>query len=354
VFIADSSVSEKNFNSNDHFDRSFAPYRNGNQTIKKKGKTMKSLTHFKKTKILLNLFLSLGAIFALAITAHAQNLYVSAHTPGTGLYHHSILEFTPSGVQSTYASKLSFPRGLAFDGLGNLFAAETLAPAGDVEVGKVLKFNLRNKATTLGSAAQFFFEGLAIDVAGNVYVMGTDTSTTGAGTIFKFTPSGELIVFGSVPGVPDNSVANLGLAFDSTGNLYATASGAQTIYKFASDGTRTVFVGPDAFAPGEYPAGLAFDSSGNLFVSIETLSDPGADSIVYFSPTGVKSPFATGLTTPRGLAFDSSGNLFVAEAGVPEEFPSGDVLKFPPGGGPPILFASGLFRPEFLTFGPPR
>jgi len=249
---------------------------------------------------------------------------------------------------------LSFPRGLAFDSLGNLFAAETLAPADDVEVGKVLKFNLRNKATTLGSAAQFFFEGLAIDIAGNVYVMGTDTSPTAAGTIFKFTPSGERIVFGSVPGVPDNPVANLGLAFDSTGNLYATASGAQTIYKFAPDGTRTVFVGPDAFAPGEYPAGLAFDSSGNLFVSIETLSDPGADSIVYFSPTGVKSPFATGLTTPRGLAFDSSGNLFVAEAGVPEEFPSGDVLKFPPGGGPPTLFASGLFRPEFLTFGPPR
>ena len=39
---------------------------------------MKPLTHFKKTKILRNIFLSLGAIFALAITAHAQNLYVSA------------------------------------------------------------------------------------------------------------------------------------------------------------------------------------------------------------------------------------------------------------------------------------
>jgi DNA-binding beta-propeller fold protein YncE len=308
-----------------------------------------------KTKIFRNPFLSLGAIFALAITAHAQNLYVSAHTPGRGAFPHSILQFTPSGVQSTYASGLLFPRGLAFDSLGNLFAAETLAPADDVEVGKVLKFNLRNKATTLGSAAQFFFEGLAIDIAGNVYVMGTDTSPTAAGTIFKFTPSGDRIVFGSVPGVPDNPTANLGLAFDSTGNLYATASGAQTIYKFAPDGTRTVFVGPDAFAPGEYPAGLAFDSSGNLFVSIETFTDPGADSIVYFSPTGVKSTFATGLTTPRGLAFDSSGNLFVAEVNQPEANQPGDILKFPPGGGPPTVFASfSSGRPQFLTFGPPR
>jgi DNA-binding beta-propeller fold protein YncE len=306
---------------------------------------MKPLTHFKKIRILRNIFLSLSAIFALAITAHAQNLYVSAHTPGTGPYHHSILQFTPSGVQSTYASRLLFPRGLAFDSLGNLFAAETLAPADDVAVGKVLKFNLSNKATTLGSAAQFFFEGLAIDIAGNVYVMGTDA--TGAGTIFKFTPSGDRTIFGSIPG------QGWGLAFDSAGNLYAADGGTQTIYKFAPNGTRTVFVGPSAFAPGESPVGLAFDRSGNLFVSIETFTDPGADSVVYFTPTGVKSIFATGLTTPRGLAFDSVGYLFVAEAGVPESFPSGDIKKFAPDG-TWTPFASGLFRPEFLTFGPPR
>ena len=68
-------------------------------------------------------------------------------------------------------------------------------------------------------------------------------------------------------------------------------SGDRTIYKFAPNGTRTVFVGPSAFAEGEYPVGLAFDSSGNLFVSIETFIDQGADSIVDFSPSGVKSIF---------------------------------------------------------------
>jgi hypothetical protein len=50
-----------------------------------------------KTKILRNVFLSLSAIFALAITAHAQNLYVSANVPGGN---HEVFEFTPSGVQS--------------------------------------------------------------------------------------------------------------------------------------------------------------------------------------------------------------------------------------------------------------
>jgi DNA-binding beta-propeller fold protein YncE len=146
----------------------------------------------------------------------------------------------------------------------------------------------------------------------------------------------------------------LGLAFDSAGNLYATASSAQTIYKFAPDGARTVFVEPSQFNEGEYPAGLAFDINGNLFVSIETFSGPGADSIVYFNPMGAKTTFATGLTTPRGLAFDSLGNLFVAEAGLPETNVIGDILWFPLGGGPPTVFASGFGRPQFLTFGPPR
>jgi sugar lactone lactonase YvrE len=309
---------------------------------------MNPLTYFKRIRIL-PLF-SLGAIFALVTAAHAQNLYVSAHRPQSD-GGHAILEFTPSGTRSTYASGLLFPRGLAFDSTGNLFAAETVEPDNH-DIGRALKFNLRNHRNTVGSAAKFFFEGLAVDIAGNAYVMANDdNSPTAASTIFKFTPDGERIVFGSVPS------QGWGLAFDSVGNPYAAEGGVdltgdRTIFKFAPDGTRTVFAGPDAFPEGEYPVGLAFDSRGNLFVSIETFTDPGADSIVYFSPTGVKSPFATGLTTPRGLAFDSSGNLFVAEASG--EFLPGDILKFPSGGGMPEVFASGFFRPQFLTFGPPR
>jgi secreted PhoX family phosphatase len=133
-----------------------------------------------KTKILRNIILSLSAIFALAITAHAQNLYVSANAPGS----HKIFEFTPGGTQSIYASGLDNPRGLAFDSIGNLFAT-TAHEADDIEIGKVLKFNLRNHVSTAGSAAKFFFEGLAIDIAGNAYVMANDdTSPTNAGTIF--------------------------------------------------------------------------------------------------------------------------------------------------------------------------
>jgi DNA-binding beta-propeller fold protein YncE len=319
-----------------------------NPNKRKEETKMNPLTHFKK--ILILPLLSLSAIFALTTAAHAQNLYVSANFPGGD---HRIFEYTPDGTQSIYATGLDNPRGLAFDSIGNLFAANNPIPAADNHVvAKALKFNLRNHVSTVGSVAWFEFEGLALDMAGNVYVMATDErSPTEAGTVFKFTPSGERIVFGSVPGTADALQSNWGLAFDSAGILYAADGNAQTIYEFAPDGTRSVFVGPSAFAAGESPVGLTFDSSGNLFVSIETFSDPGADSIVYFTPTRVKSTFATGLTFPRGLAFDSSGNLFVAEANA---IPNGDILKFPPGGGSPTVFASGFGRPEFLAFGPPR
>ena len=306
-----------------------------------------------KTKILFNTLLALGAGLAAVlapVTAHAQNLYVTVLGPGT------ILEYTPSGVQSTYATGLSAPRGLAFDSIGNLFAAETVFPHDDLNgIGKVLKYNLRNHVSTFGTVsigrADIFLQGLATDVAGNAYVAATDSNTDIGPGIFKFTPSGDRILFGSVP------AQGWGLAFDSAGNLYVAAddylgdSNDQTIFKFAPDGTRTVFVGPSAFAAGAYPLGLAFDSSGNLFVSTDCFCEPGSDTILEFTPTGVESTFATGLTNPRGLAFDSSGNLFVAES---NDFPDGDILKFPPGGGTPTVFASGLNRPQFLTFGPPR
>src|SRR5262249_8634429 len=160
-----------------------------------------------------------------------------------------------------------------------------------------------------------------------------DNSPIGASTIFKFTPDGERIVFGSVPG------QGWGLAFDRAGNLYGADGGDQTIYKFAPNGTRSVFVDPSAFGPSVYPVGLAFDSNGNLFVSTNALSDfSGNDTILKFTPNGMLlGTFATGLNFPRGLAFDSSGNLFVAEVNQPELGQPGDILKFPPGGGTPTV-----------------
>jgi sugar lactone lactonase YvrE len=316
---------------------------------------MNPLTQFEnintkmKTKILRNILLSLGVFFALVISTHAQNLYVSVNGAICGRhcsnFSGSISEYTPDGMQTTIVSGLARPRGLAFDSSGNLFAAVNYFAPPNQRQGRILKFPPLGHQSVLGNVALSIIEGLVTDSGGNIFAIAQSASSTTANAIYKFAPDGTRAVFGTTPG------AGFDLAFDSAGNLYATDADGQTIYKFTPDGMRSVFAGPSAFAPGEFPIGLAFDSSGNLFVSIETFSDPGADSIVYFTPMGVKSTFATGLTFPRGLAFDSSGYLYVAET---NPAPDGDILKFAPGGGEPTVFTAGIDLPEFLTFGPPR
>ena len=316
---------------------------------------MNPLVHFEnintnmKTKILRNILLSLGVFFAFATTAHAQNLYVSVNGAICGFncseFSGSISEYTPDGMQSTFASELARPRGLAFDSSGNLFVAVNRhAPPIPQFQGRILKFPPLGHQSVLGNVALSIIEDLVTDSGGNTFAMADSASSTigDISNIYKFAPDGTRTLFGSIP-----IASGFGLALDSVGNLYAAAGDGQTIYKFAPDGTRTIFAGPSAFGDSA-PVGLAFDSGGNLFVSTE--GDPGNDTILEFTSDGTESTFATALTTPRGLAFDGSGNLFVAEA---NPAPDGDILEFPTAGGE-IVFASGIDFPEFLTFGPPR
>ena len=175
--------------------------------------------------------------------------------------------------------------------------------------------------------------------------MGGTPNVTNTSTIFEFTPGGTRSVFGTLPGL------GFGLAFDSAGNLFAADTSDQTIVKFTPGGTSSVFAGPSAFTSISGPAGLAFNSAGNLFVSTDS-NGLEPDTIREFTPGGMESTFATGLTIPRGLAFDSSGNLYVSEIGIPAP---GDILKFTPGG-TESTFASGIgtrdnHGPEFLAIG---
>ena len=48
----------------------------------------------------------------------AGNLFVADQNSG------NIYEFTPGGVQSTFASGLDYPYGLAFNSAGDLFVAD--------------------------------------------------------------------------------------------------------------------------------------------------------------------------------------------------------------------------------------
>jgi sugar lactone lactonase YvrE len=154
--------------------------------------------------------------------------------------------------------------------------------------------------------------------------------------IYKLTPHGARRSFGFVPG------HGMGLAFDRTDNLFAADATSQCIYKFTPDGTRSIFIGHEAFTnPETSPIGLAFDRFGNLFVSTAVFPYNG-DGILRFSPQGVKNKFASGLPNPRGLIFDSAGKLFVAQ--IPPSA-GGDILKFTRKG-VPTVFASEIGVPQ--------
>jgi hypothetical protein len=259
---------------------------------------------------------------------------------GVGISDGSIYQYTP--FQTTFASALPLPRGLAFDSAGNLFVATNFYDANlDTYQATILKITPGGTQSTFATfSGNVVASGLAIDRSDNVLVMvRVDLiNPPYPSTIYKFTPGGVQSTFGSIPG------QGWGLAFDNAGNLFAADGWDQTIYRFTPDGTASVFAGPAAFSSGQAPVGFAFDKFGNLFVS--TQGHPGSDAILKFTPAAVESTFATRLNYPRGLAFDSAGNLFVTEV------LGSDILKFTPGGRKSV-FASGLADgPEYLTIQP--
>ena len=82
--------------------------------------------------------------------------------------------------------------------------------------------------------------------------------------------------------------------------------------------------------------GLAFDRAGNLFVADQGFGSllDHIGSVYKFTPTGVRTTFASGLDSPVALAFDSRGNLLVADGGMDDTtiFIPAAVYKFAPSG----------------------
>ncbi len=154
---------------------------------------------------------------------------------------------------------------------------------------------------------------------------------SGDGNIFKFDSDGNRTVF-----VSDLNISGR-LAFDKLGSLYMLSG--NIINKFNLNGQYSSFV--SVF---RNSVALAFDNSNNLYVSNAKtkLGDEGI--IVKYDSSGNMSIFASDLD-PRDITFDGSGNLYVAnnEGGV------GTIEKFGLNGDR-YTFASGLNGPGHLAF----
>jgi sugar lactone lactonase YvrE len=230
----------------------------------------------------------------------------------------NILQFTSSGAGSVFTSNgLTSPTGLAFDTVGNLFAA-------NMGANTIERFTPDGVGSVFASTGMNGPQGLAFDAAGNLYAANHFNDT-----IEKFTPGGVGSVFASTGlSVPQ------GLAFDTAGNLYASNAGTNTITKFTPGGVGTLFANT-----GSYPQGLAFDHAGNLYVA-----NRNSGTIQKFTPGGTGSIFAN--SDSEGLAFDAVGNLY---AGNPA---SNTIEKFTPAGAGTLFANAGLNLPTFIAFAP--
>jgi hypothetical protein len=285
-------------------------------------------------KTITNIIYAAFAVVFLAlstVTANGARGDLFASIDGTD----AIYQYTPDGVQSTFVSGLSFPRGVAFDQGANLFVGTSPfnGNTGEFEAA-VVKITPGGVQSTFVSLGNYFLEGVELDQSGNVFVIALNQPPPGV-TIFKVTPDGVQSTFATPP-----SIQSFGLAFDRAGFLYVEQlfETEVEIWKFAPDGTSTVF----ASHP-ERLIDFAFDRFGDLFASSPT--DQGG-FILRYAPDGTESTFASSLNTPRGLAFDRSGNLFVAE-----NLEEGDILEFTPDG-MRTTFASGIPFPQFLAIQP--
>ncbi|HOX58099.1 MAG TPA: NHL repeat-containing protein [Candidatus Paceibacterota bacterium] len=242
------------------------------------------------------------------------------------------------------AARFYYPGGVAADGAGNLFVADTInhtirkvTSAGAVTT---LAGSAGNAGTNdgTGSAARFWYpSGVAVDGTGNVYV-----ADQGSHTIRRITSGGAV---STLAGLGGNSGTNdgtgsaarfsspSGVAVDGAGTVYVADYFNHTIRQVTSAGIVTTLAGwagqsgtndsQGTAARFSLPSSVAVDTDGNVFVA-----DFGNHTVRMITSGGIVSTLA-GLAGnpgsddgpggsarfyyPQGVAVDAAGNVLVAD-----------------------------------------
>jgi hypothetical protein len=218
-----------------------------------------------------------------------NNLFVATNFNGnTG----TIFKITPGGKISTFAT--GFPANSSLEGVvtdidGNVFVSasdNTTFPFAST----IFRITAGGAVSTFGSIPGQCF-GLAFDSVGDLFAADSTDQT-----IYKFTPTGVRGVFAG-PASFTAVQGPVGLAFDRWGNLFVSTEGNDgndAILEFTPAGAVSTF----ANGLTGIPRGLAFGASGNLFVAEIGNGSPG--DIVSFTPAGTRTVFAAGLGRPTG------------------------------------------------------
>ncbi len=242
------------------------------------------------------------------------------------------------------AARFNLPTGVAVASGGVIYVADSandlirkIASGGVVTTlaGAVSTAGYLNGT---GTAAEFSSpNGVALDASGNLYV-----ADTGNNAIRKVTAAGVVTLFAGTPPNPGSSDGTgigvtfyqpIGVAVDSSGNVYVTDTGNHTVRKITSGGTVSTIAGRpgavgtlDGTGPQALfhsPRGITVDSGGNLFVAdsenstVRKITPAGVVTTVAGIPGDFASAQGTGATAlfdiPVGVALDGSGNLYVSD-----------------------------------------
>ncbi len=205
-----------------------------------------------------------------------------------------LYDFAPSPGGSEPASSLTY------DSAGNLYGT-TAEGGGSQNGGTVYKLSPAGKQTVLYAFQGGTTDGagpttgVVFDHAGNLY--GTTPTggvgscvydsdfTRSCGVVYKVSPSGQESILHFFSGGADGGQPN-GLAIDSQGNLYGTASlgglSEGVVFKVDTAGAFSVLYSFTGGSDGGEPlAGVTVDAAGNLYGTTYVLGGWGGSGVIF-------------------------------------------------------------------------
>ena len=199
------------------------------------------------------------------------------------------VNFSPS-TRTTLGSGFVNPFGLAVDGGGNVFVADTNNNA----VKEILAAGGYTAVSTLGSGFNGP-QGVAVDGNGNVFV-----ADSGNNPVKEIPAAGG---YATVSTLGSGFNGPQGVAVDGNGNVFVADSGNNAVKQIpAAGGYATVSTLGSGF---NGPQGLAVDGNGDVFVA-----DSGNNAVKEILAAGgyaTVSTLGSGFNGPQGVAVDGTG-----------------------------------------------
>ncbi len=212
----------------------------------------------------------------------AGNIYGTTYGGGTG--YGVVFELMPSGMESVLypfsGGHLAYPAsGVIFDNAGNLYGATPNQGGALYQLTPSGSGWTENTLYLFNQFGNHPFGGLIFDRAGDIF--GTTSNGPGSdngGTAFKVTSSNgtwalsTIYGFTGVPLLGPDCGPWASLAFDTAGNLYGTTrcDGVYgSVFRLTNNGGSWTYTRLHAFtggSDGAYPtSNVVFDTSGNLY-----------------------------------------------------------------------------------------